>query len=131
MLGPAWATFVTQAFSLCPKTGGLSMRRHTLRVAIFAAFLIGSLAVSRAIADMDGMEMGDSSGSDTGALGQMGKHMTMSAHMTMTPARAPTSEDSARAAQILQTMRSELLKYQDYKVAEADGYRHYMETVPQ
>jgi hypothetical protein len=107
------------------------MKRGTLLVAIAAAFLIGSLAVSLAIADMDGMDMGDTGGSDTGALGQMGKHMTMSAHMTMTPVRAPTAEDSARAQQILQTMRAQLSKYQDYKAAEADGYKPYMESIPQ
>ena len=57
--------------------------------------------------------------------------MDMGAHMTMTPLRAATPEDSARAAQIMRTMRDQLSRYQDYKVAEADGYLPYMESVPQ
>ena len=106
------------------------MKRNALLLAIFASLLVGSIAISSAIADMEGMDMGDTGG-DTGAVGGMGKHMTMSAHMTMTAARAATSEDSTRAALILQTMRTELAKYQDYKVAEANGYKPYMESVPQ
>jgi hypothetical protein len=49
----------------------------------------------------------------------------------MTSTRAATPDDTARAQQIMQTMRSQLAKYSDYKVAESDGYLPYMETVPQ
>jgi hypothetical protein len=104
------------------------MKTLTLMTFISAAILGASLTISLALADdMAGMDMGG----DTGAVGGMGKHMDMGAHMTMTPIRAATPEDSAHAAQIMQTMRDQLSKYQDYKVAEAAGYLPYMESVPQ
>jgi hypothetical protein len=93
------------------------MNKRTLLIVVSAAVLVGALAIS-----------GDAS---TGAVGGMGKHMDMGAHMTMTKLRAPTPADSERAAQIMQTMRDQLSKYQDYKVAQADGYLPYMEKVPQ
>lgn len=112
------------------------MKMRTSLTVAFAAFLLGALAISGAVAhDMDGMDMGnDSAGSgdsSSGSVGGMGKHMDMGAHMTMTRLRPPTPADTARAEVIMQTMRDQLAKYQDYKVAEADGYLPYMETVPQ
>jgi len=95
---------------------------------VVSAFVV---MATRAIAhDMEGMDMSGNS-SDTGAVGGMGKHMDMGPHMTMTTLRAATPADTARAQQIMQTMRTTLGKYQDYKTAEADGYLPYMETVPQ
>jgi hypothetical protein len=47
-------------------------------------------------------------------------------HLRLTPLRPPTPGDSTRAAQILATMRSELAKYRDVRVAEADGFREYL-----
>ena len=112
------------------------MNKRTLLVVVLAALLVGALAVSRALAhDMDGMDMGnDSADSDdgsSGAVAGMGKRMAVSGHMTMTKPRAPTPADTERGAVIIQTMRDQLGKYQDYKVAEAAGYLPYMETVPQ
>ena len=82
-----------------------------------------------------GVNMGGDSnvspGATSGAVSGMGKHMDMGPHMTMTTLRAATPADSARAEEIMQTMRTALVKYQDYKVAEADGYLPYMESVPQ
>jgi hypothetical protein len=80
--------------------------------------------------DMDGMDMG-SGGSDTGAMGQMGAHMKMSDHMRMTESRPMTPADTQRGEQIIATMRAKLSKYEDYKLAMADGYLPYMESVPQ
>jgi hypothetical protein len=115
---------------------GSSMNKRTLLIVVSAAVLVGALAISGALAhDMEGRDMGNDSGgsgdASTGAVGGMGKHMDMGAHMTMTKLRAPTPADSERAAQIMQTMRDQLSKYQDYKVAQADGYLPYMEKVPQ
>jgi hypothetical protein len=110
----------------------MNRQATTLLVAIA---LIVTTVVARAVAhDMDGMDM-DSGGSDaasgTGAMGQMGAHMKMSDHMTMTESRPMTPADTQRGAQIIATMREKLSKYQDYKVAIADGYKPYMESVPQ
>lgn len=47
-------------------------------------------------------------------------------HLRLTTLRAPAAGDSARAAQILATMRSELARYRDIRVAQADGFRQYI-----
>lgn len=112
------------------------MMKKTLLTVLASAFLIGASLASGALAhdDMRGMDMSadaGGSGNDLGPVAGMGKHMDMGAHMTMTPGRNATSEDSAHAAQIIQTMREQLSKYQDYKVAEADGYQPFMESLPQ
>jgi hypothetical protein len=67
----------------------------------------------------------------TGAQGQMGSRMHDGAHMTMTALRAMSRDDEARANRILKTMRESLAKYQDYKVALAEGYEIYMPDAPQ
>jgi hypothetical protein len=67
----------------------------------------------------------------TGAEGQMGSRIHDGAHMTMTALRAMSPEDTARANEILKTMRDSLAKYQDYKVAMAEGYEIYMPDIPQ
>ncbi len=75
-----------------------------------------------------GMIWGDTSGnlggSGTGAVSGMGKHMDMGPHMTMThDARRDFRGLGPRSAGrylILQTMREQLSKYQDYKAAEAE-----------
>jgi hypothetical protein len=95
-----------------------------LLIAIFTALVLAAVAGAQ---EMEGM---DSGGSDN-AMGAMGKHLTMSDHMTITQSRPETPEDLKRANLILSTMREKLQKYQDYKAAEADGYEPYMESVPQ
>src|SRR5262245_25986986 len=51
-------------------------------------------------------------------------------HLRLTPLRAASPLDSARAAEALATMRRELAKYRDVKVAEADGFRQFLPRVP-
>jgi hypothetical protein len=104
-----------------------------LPILLIAITMIVSAGIAVAH-DMDGMDMssGDNSGSSsTGAMGQMGAQMKMSDHMTMTESRPATPADTERGEQIISTMRAKLAKYQDYKVALADGYVPYMESVPQ
>ena len=100
---------------------------------LVAVTLIVAAIFSHAVAhDMDGMDTDSGAdSSSTGAMGQMGAHMKMSDHMTMTETRAMTPADTQRGEQIIATMRAKLAKYEDYKVAIADGYVPYMETVPQ
>jgi hypothetical protein len=76
-------------------------------------------------------EMSSEQSSDTGAMGAMGKQITMNAHMTMTELRTPSAADLERGRQIIETMRAALSKYQDYKVAIANGYEPFMPSVPQ
>jgi hypothetical protein len=52
-------------------------------------------------------------------------------HMIMTPRRVPSSADSARADEILQSLRQSLEPYKDYQVAEAAGYKQFLPRVPQ
>src|SRR5271167_232647 len=103
------------------------------RTTLAAIALIVIASVSFAVAhDMDGMDMDSASDSGgVGAMGQMGAHMKMSDHMTMTESRPMTPADTQRGEQIVATMRAKLAKYEDYKVAIADGYVPYMESVPQ
>lgn len=49
----------------------------------------------------------------------------MSAHMEMTPRRAATAADSARAREIVAQLRTAIAKYRDVSVAEADGFRMF------
>ena len=106
----------------------------TVVLLIFAIAAATLLNPALAHDDMEGMNMGSgggSGGSDTGAMGQMGSHMKMSDHMTMTEMRAAVPADTQRGEEIVKTMREKLSKYEDYKVAIADGYEPYMESVPQ
>ncbi|HXN14711.1 MAG TPA: hypothetical protein VN865_16465 [Candidatus Acidoferrales bacterium] len=102
-------------------------------ISLFVAVTLVATLVSFAVAhDMDGMDMdsGNNSGG-TGAMGQMGSHMKMTDHMTMTASRPTTPADTQRGELIVSTMRAKLSKYEDYKAAIADGYQPYMESVPQ
>jgi len=49
-------------------------------------------------------------------------------HLRLTPARPPAPGDSARAAAVLATMRQELAKYRDVRVAEDEGFREIIPT---
>ena len=55
----------------------------------------------------------------------------MGAHMTLTAKWAPSPGDAQRATQIVSTLRTTLQKYQDYRVAEQDGYVPFLAAVPQ
>ena len=107
-------------------------RASMLTVALLALAI--STFVKPALAHDDGMDMdsgGSGGGADTGAMGQMGSHMKMSDHMTMTETRAVVPADTQRGEEIIKTMREKLAKYEDYNVAIADGYVPYMAQVPQ
>ncbi len=53
----------------------------------------------------------------------------MSLHMEMSPTRAGTSTDSARAAQVARTLRSSIAQYADTTAAVKDGYKMFMPKV--
>lgn len=66
--------------------------------------------------DMAGMKMGMSS---DWMMDAMARHMAYSRPRTLTPT------DSARAAHVISELRQAIARYQDVKVAEADGYRMF------
>lgn len=105
------------------------MKKRFLSVFV-AVTLIVITAASHAVAD--DLEASDADAyCSTSPTGQMGMHLRLSDHMTMTESRPMTPADTQRAELIIATMRAKLAKYQDYKVAIADGYEPYMESVPQ
>src|SRR5437868_13479021 len=67
--------------------------------------------------DMAGMEM--SGGKDDWKMAAMARHMAYSS------ARPLTAADSARSAGVINELRKAIAKYQDVRVAEADGYKMF------
>jgi hypothetical protein len=56
---------------------------------------------------------------------------SMAGHMTLTQKRPAQPGDADRAARIVSTLRDVLAKYQDYRVAEQDGYMPFHAQIPQ
>jgi hypothetical protein len=77
--------------------------------------------------DMPSMDEGN-----TQAMHSMeGRHMDMGPHMKMTALRTAKPGDRETADQVVQAARAAAEKYQDYKVALADGYKIFLPKVPQ
>ncbi len=57
--------------------------------------------------------------------------MPMGAHMTMTPAMPAHPGDAQRAAGIVAALTSAIARYQDYRVAERDGFEPFLAQIPQ
>ena len=58
----------------------------------------------------------------------------MARHMAYSSSRPLTTADSARAAQVLHELRQAVARYQDVRVAEAEGYKIFapqMKNQPQ
>ncbi len=55
--------------------------------------------------------------------------MTANPHMRMSPIRAASRADSARAAQLVERSRVALARYKDVRVAERDGYRMFAPNI--
>jgi hypothetical protein len=60
-----------------------------------------------------------------------GHHMDMGPHMKMTALRAPQPGDKEKADHVVEVARKVSEKYQDYKVALADGFQIFRPNVPQ
>ena len=67
----------------------------------------------------------------TGAEHAMSGAADARGHLMLTPTRAATAADSARANGILKSLRPVLERYRDVKVAEADGFRMFAPRVKQ
>jgi hypothetical protein len=70
----------------------------------------------------------DAMASGTMSMSQMG---SMGPHMTLTAKWSARPGDAERAAQIAATLRASIEKYQDYRVAEQDGYIPFHANIPQ
>ena len=57
--------------------------------------------------------------------------IVVSPYMKLTPERAATAADSARAAQVAGQLRQAISKYKDVRVAQADGYEIFAPRLPQ
>lgn len=64
-----------------------------------------------------------------GAHAQMQGAMADAPHMRMTPRRAPSAADSARAAAIADTLRHAIAKYRDVQAARDDGWVQFAPQV--
>ena len=53
------------------------------------------------------------------------RSVAMAKHMAYSTARPLTQADSVRAANVINELRQAIAKYQDVKVAEADGYKMF------
>ena len=85
---------------------------------------------------MPGMDMGDdpdqARAAGKTANDSMADHdVKMSPHMFMTDLRPHNAADDQRAAQIVEQLRKSIVKYKDYKVALADGFRIFLPNLPQ
>lgn len=83
--------------------------------------------MSRATHDLPGVE----EGGDSAMRAMEGPHLDMGAHMKMTSVRPLQPGDREKAEQVVEAARSVAAKYQDYKVALADGYKIFLPNVPQ
>jgi hypothetical protein len=83
--------------------------------------------------NMGGMQMpgANNEGSAPAMQAMEGPHMDMGPHMKMTALRQPQPGDKEKAAQVVTVARQVAAKYQDYKVALADGFQIFMPNVPQ
>lgn len=106
---------------------------HPLSLAAAIALVLPAAACAQSAGhDHDGhaaqpaAATGDSASAAHAAEHAMGApHVDVSDHMRLTPERPATAADSARAAELLATLRSSIERYRDVRVAEAEGYRMF------
>jgi hypothetical protein len=68
---------------------------------------------------------------DMPQMGSPSSDMVMGPHMKLSPTRAVRPGDVERADAVVSTLRSTLSKYQDYRVAQADGYKQFLPNIKQ
>jgi hypothetical protein len=126
-----------------------------MRRILAAGALASLLALSSARAqeqkpesDMHGMDMsghgasrmassdlhempGSGDGSAHAMQAMEGHHMDMGPHMKMTALRDPKPGDQEKAQQVVEAARKVAERYQDYRVALADGYKIFLPNLPQ
>ena len=60
-----------------------------------------------------------------GAMSAMAAGVVAGPHIRLTPRRAATADDSARAAKVAAELRAGIAKYRDVRAAEADGFKMF------
>ena len=124
--------------------------RKALLAALLACFVpaLGQNQISMSGMDMSGRDtskpdakmqdiedmhdMPSMDGGNASAMHSMeGRHMDMGPHMKMTAMRTLKPGDQEKADQVVQAARAAAEKYQDYKVALADGYKIFLPKLPQ
>lgn len=113
------------------------MFRHAVAATALAIALLPAAARAQAADSskdrgMAGMQM-DSPDSPAAQMAheQMEGAMMESPHMRMTPRQPEQPGDEARADTILTELKASLVRYQDYKVALADGFHIFLPAVKQ
>ena len=82
--------------------------------------------------NMPGMDMAEAKANEAHAVHDMTPGQPpRSAHMYMTATRPQTSEDLALAKEIVDQLRDGIAKYQNYRVALADGYKIFLPNLRQ
>jgi hypothetical protein len=91
------------------------------------SLLLGVIAVTPLRAQHDHGHHGDSATMVGAADAAMSGPLSADArkHLVMSPTRPATREDSARAREIAETLRTALARYADTAAAVADGYRMF------
>jgi hypothetical protein len=105
---------------------------RTLALVATIALIAGCRARRSAEAPME-MSAADSTDQRASAAAHhaMTGPMGAAPHLALTPLRAPTAADTARAAGLVADMRTALEKYRDVRVAESDGFRPFLPGVKQ
>ena len=106
------------------------MRKLYLIVALACAVYLALLALhveaqAADAHDMSGMSMPENSSSHADQA-MSNHHLDMGPHMRMTDLRPSNPADQQRADDIVRRLRASIEKYQDYRVALADGYKIFM-----
>ena len=123
------------------------MKKHIVQSLVVAASLSLCAFAQNSSDGMAGMDMSNHSAANTTAMQEMpgmgsdgsahamhsmeGRHVDMGPHMRMTTLRDLRSGDAERAQQVADAARKVAEKYQDYKVALADGYKIFLPNLPQ
>ena len=81
---------------------------------------------------MPGMDMEEAKANEVHAVHDMTPgQQARNVHVLVTAARPQSSEDVARAKEIVDQLRDGIAKYQDYRVALADGYKIFLPSLKQ
>lgn len=62
-------------------------------------------------------------------MNDMGTDSIMALHMSMSPKRAATHDDTVRALAVVAELRTAIAKYKDVSVAERDGYKMFAPNI--
>lgn len=109
------------------------MERGTSRRAWIAAAAVATLLTAWVAGGQGapGAPMPHDAGHDAHASRRMMPPDNAHLHMEMTPLRAATAADSARAASVATTLRASLAKYADTTAAVEDGYKMFAPELKQ